>query len=258
MNSIARTTMNRALSRSLFSQAKLAKPPSLLGSARLGRLCLSMSAPPMATTFISRMDKHRFFSSSSDTLLDILSREHAEEQANQTTGMPEALKELTDKLSATWKIVDAGAVTKLHKTVGAFKVQISFHCQDETEPEVPVGNEEEDEEPGISVRFTVTATKAGKSLVLICVSEDSVAYIKNALMADSDVDAIHNTGVDTTGYQGPEFSELAEDLQDAFVGFLEEELGVTDDVAAFIAMQADYQEQCQYVKFLENAKNVVS
>jgi Mitochondrial glycoprotein len=93
---------------------------------------------------------------------------------------------------------------------------------------------------------------------LVCVSEDSVAYIKNALMADSDVDAIHNTGVDTTGYQGPEFSELAEDLQDAFVGFLEEELGVTDDVAAFIAMQADYQEQCQYVKFLEDAKNIVS
>jgi hypothetical protein len=139
MNSIARTTMHRGLYRLLFSQAKLAKP-QLLGSARLGRL--SLSPPSMMATAFTRMDNHRFFSSSSDTLLDILSWEHAEEQANQTADMPEALKELKDKLSATWKIVDSGAGTKLHKTVGAFKVQISFQCQDETEPEVPVGNEE--------------------------------------------------------------------------------------------------------------------
>jgi complement component 1 Q subcomponent-binding protein, mitochondrial len=200
----------------------------------------------------------RFFSASSDTLLDMLSREHDEEVANKTTDMPESLVELKEKLAATWKIVDTGAVTKLHKTVGAFKVQVSFHCQDETEPEVPIGNDEEEEEPGISVRFTVTATKAGKSLVMVCVSEESVVYIKNAIMSTTDVDAIHATGIDENEYQGPEFTELAADLQDAFVGFLEEELGVNDDVAAYVAMQADYQEQCQYVKFLEDAKNIVA
>ena len=214
----------------------------------------------------------RLFSSSTDALVDILAREHAEEVENETTMMPDDLKVLKELLlKLEWKIVESNtALTKLYKTVGAMKVQVSFHCQDATErmgdeaPEqeeqVDQGGveEEEETEEAPSVRFTVTATKAGKSLVMICISEDAVARIQNANVTDTDVETIHNSGIDTNNYQGPEFTELAEDLQDAFHGFLEEEVGVNSDMAAFITMYFDYKEQCQYVKFLDDAKSIIS
>ena len=65
------------------------------------------------------------------------------------------------------------------------------------------------------------------------------------------------SGIAETLYQGPDFTELAEDLQDAFHTYLEEEVGVNKDVAAFISMYTDYKEQCQYVQFLEDAQNIL-
>jgi hypothetical protein len=205
----------------------------------------------------------RSFSLSADTLSDILEREHAEELMNETTTLPEDLKELRDKVQANWKIVDsAPAVTKLYKTVGAFKVQISCHCQDATVMEeeefsLEEGEVVEEEDLPASFRFTVTATKAGKSLVMICVSEMS-DRIQSIAVTDTDVETIHSIGIDKSGYQGPEFTELSEDVQSAFHRFLEEGIGVDNDVAAFIGMNSDYKEQCQYVKFLEDAKSILS
>ena len=51
---------------------------------------------------------------------------------------------------------------------------------------------------------------------------------------------------------------LAEDLQDALVEYLDEECGVNSDMAAFIAMFADYREEVQYVDFLKQAQSIVS
>ena len=39
--------------------------------------------------------------------------------------------------------------------------------------------------------------------------------------------------------QGPEFTELADDLQEAFQTYVEKECGIDGDVAAFIAVPAD-------------------
>jgi hypothetical protein len=53
--------------------------------------------------------------------------------------------------------------------------------------------------------------------------------------------------VEKGDYQGPDFLESAEHLQEAFEVYFEEECGITSDVATFVAMYMDYKEQQQYV-----------
>jgi complement component 1 Q subcomponent-binding protein len=58
--------------------------------------------------------------------------------------------------------------------------------------------------------------------------------------------------------QGPEFTELAEDLQEAFGVYVEKECGVDVDVQSFITMYADYREQEEYVSWMQTAKSVMA
>lgn len=209
-----------------------------------------------------------------DALVDMLNREHTEEIENNSTESPEALKDLHHMLTEEkgWKIVtdDDSAMTKLYKTVDAVKVQLCFHCQDATErmaeheedmgdPDNADDAQAEDEEPA-SVRCTISATKGGKTLFIVCIAQDSTIRIQSTAMAGAvtDIDALHASGVNPNLYQGPEFTELAEDLQDAFHAYVEDYLGVNTDVAAYVAMQFDYKEQCQYVKFLNETKNLLA
>jgi len=214
--------------------------------------------------------------------MDILAREHAEEKENDSTTLPEELKELRDDLTnkGGWKVVDAPdtAITRMIKTHAktGLKVQISFHCQDTVEsmegeeemvePEEPATDEEaadEEVEPSVPLRFTVLASKAGQTLVFTCLTEQGVAQIQSVALATTDDEtSILNSGaVAADHYQGPEFVELAQDLQYAYQNFLEQEedgVGITEDVAAFIAMYADYKEQTQYVQFLEKCQKILS
>lgn len=201
-----------------------------------------------------------------DELIDLLNREHAEEIENNSIAMPDSLKDLHSQLTQNqgWKIVsdDNSAMTKLYKTVDTAKVQVSFHCQDAAEPmdEEDEQPNEEQEERAASVRFTISVTKSGKTLVLVCIVDDGMIRIQNTAMAGSvqDIDSLHSTGINPNLYQGPEFTELAEDLQVAFHAYIEDYLGIDSDVAAYISMQFDFQEQCQYVKFLEETKSLIA
>jgi complement component 1 Q subcomponent-binding protein len=209
------------------------------------------------------MPSIRYFSDSAgqkQELSDILAREHAEEIENNSAVLPTELEELKDKLAKDWKIVDDGAMTKMFRTLGALKVQVSFHCQDAVEVEEEFLEEdgtivEAEDEAANPIRFTVTATKAGKSLVLTCISEDATARIQSVAVTTEDaISIMTNSGVESNKYQGPDFEELAEDLQDAFHGYLNEDVGLNEDVASFIAMYADYKEQTHYVEFLKDAQ----
>lgn len=221
----------------------------------------------------------REFSSQTE-LLDILAREHDEEVSTGNVEMPQELADLKSSLEASWyvsspfwlsigmlfiicpcvvsntlcfvgfrRMVDEGASTKLF--LKDKKVQISFHCQDTVEEVVYDENEEyQDEEPILPLRFTVTVSKAGKKLVLECMSELGQAKVVGVSTASSD-------SAEENMYQGPDFFELAEDLQESFAIYLDEECAVTSDVATFVAMYADYKEQMQYVQFLKDAKSII-
>lgn len=213
---------------------------------------LRSNAPCLATN-------QRFFSSQS--LVDILAREAKEEKDSGNLSMPDDLAALKADLEKNWKIVEDGATTNLF--LKDKKVQISFHCQDTVEENFfeEENAEEEGEEPMNSVQFCVTVSKAGKTLVLNCVSEYGEARIESVLTSSTAPEAVHaNQGnlPERSQYQGPEFTELAEDLQEAFTAYLEKECGVNSDVASFIAMFSDYREQLQYAQFLKDAQSIIS
>ena len=57
--------------------------------------------------------------------------------------------------------------------------------------------------------------------------------------------------------QGPEFTELAEDLQESFQKYVVEECGVDESVAAYISMYSDYREQEEYVSWMKTAIDIL-
>ena len=208
--------------------------------------------------------------SAKDALVDILEREHEEEKMNNSTDMPPVLVELKDKIAKDWKIVEDDNMATIrmvrNDSTLNLKVQIGFHCQDTVENEgeeeaaQEEGEEEDYEELSMPIRFTVTASKAGETLVFSCLSAEAMAQIQSVAVTSSDDDTqlLQTGAVPAADYQGPEFFELAEDLQGTFQEFLEKDLGINDDVASFVAMYTDFKEQQQYVKFLERAKRVLS
>jgi len=42
-----------------------------------------------------------------------------------------------------------------------------------------------------------------------------------------------------------------------FTAFLEDEVGINEDVATFISMTADFREQQEYVKFLDDSMSIL-
>jgi len=202
----------------------------------------------------------RYFSSAADTLKEILQRELDEEISEGRLDLPAEIAELKATIEKDWKIVDDGAATRLIRSVGASKVVVSFHCQDtvdELEEEYNEEDNEDDEEPAAPFRFQILVTKAGSTLVVGCLSTFGVTTVESASVSTEDVETIQANGINRNLYQGPEFPELAEDLQDAFHEYIYTDLGINDDVSAFVSMYADYKEQSEYIGFLKSAQKVL-
>mmetsp|Transcript_13849 Transcript_13849/g.15388 ORF Transcript_13849/g.15388 Transcript_13849/m.15388 type:complete len:177 (-) Transcript_13849:46-576(-) len=175
--------------------------------------------------------------------------------------LPDDLQELKETISKDWTIVndnESGTV-KLFRKDGPQKVAIAFHCQDTLNEEDFIDPDEEDEEEtSPEVRFTLTVSKAGKTMVLSCVSLDANALIESVVITPDDGELVNDLGkVNDKLYQGPQFDELAENLQDAFTAFVQEECGITSDVAAFISMFADFKEQQEYIRWLQQVQSIL-
>jgi hypothetical protein len=147
------------------------------------------------------------------------------------------------------------------------KVQVSFHCQDTIEDDVfdDLNDEEgvdgdDEEEQSSPVRFTATVSKAGKTLTLACYTEHGFVKVDGVSTTHLAPQSVHETmgTLPKVEYQGPSYDELSEDLQEAFETYLEEECGVTEDVAAFVAMFSDFREETLYVSFLKEAQSIIS
>lgn len=155
------------------------------------------------------------------------------------------------------------------------KVTLTFHCQDTLVEEAGMldgmfdnsakepengseGSEEEDEEEEESpaIRFDATVSRAGTTLHMSCISEDATASIESATVFSGE-DADKNNVENEESFRGPDLEELPEKVQEAFDLFLTEECGVDEDVAAFIAMWADYREQAEYVGWLDGVRKVM-
>lgn len=225
---------------------------------------------------LMRMNTTHTFS----TLSDLIQREITEEAQNPLNTMPTDLSELKSNLSDHWTIVDGskassddGATVKMYKKENlsnGSKVTLTFHCQDSLSPEelgflesavheaseaVSSSDEVEEEEGEEStpVKFDVTVSRAGKVMHLNCTSEAAEVSIDGISISSSEA----LTEDDEDLYRGPMLEDLPEDVKSGLDHFLEEECGINEDVAAFIAMYADYREQMEYINWLKNVKSVV-
>uniref|UniRef100_A0A7S2EUT0 Mitochondrial glycoprotein domain-containing protein n=1 Tax=Ditylum brightwellii TaxID=49249 RepID=A0A7S2EUT0_9STRA len=220
----------------------------------------------------------RFFSSEADDddLPSILQRELEEELEGGTMSPPPELTELQTEIQSDWTIgvgEEGDATIKMYKkeaTANGSKVSLVFHCQDTIPSDEEGGgllntgvfetaSDENEEEESTAVRFTLMVSRAGKVMIMKCLSEDAEAIVEGLAVVGEEQMVMGKEGeVDEALYQGPEYTELAEDLQESITAYVQNECGVTSDVAAFIAMYADYKEQVEYVAWLKSVKSMVS
>lgn len=193
--------------------------------------------------------------------------------------MPEELEQLHGEISAHWTILQGltgigsdnnGATVRMFKkengSNGA-KIGIVFHCQDTEEDnafseDMFDESEEQGEEAATAVRFAVTVSKGGQTVVVQCRAAEGELDIESVAVREGDAESAlvalaGGEQLNSALYQGPEFSELAEELQEAFHTYIEKECGVDEDVTAFIAMYSDYREQEEYVSWMKTAKSVL-
>lgn len=219
----------------------------------------------------------------------ILQREIEEEEGAAVQykgGIPPELVELKTAIGKKWTILEgitdiegasgetgSGATVRMMKklpgTKGA-KIGIVFHCQDTEEDsnfdtddlfDDEKMKEEDEEEPPQAVRFGVVVSKGGKTVIIQCRSGYEVS-VDSVTVREGDMDKVlaglaGGEGLHAALYQGPEFTELAEDLQESFVKYVVSECGVDDDVVAFISMYCDHCEQEEYVSWMKTAVDIL-
>lgn len=251
----------------------------------------------------SSLQSSRQFSSSSSSsdaateLGSILQREIEEEDEAASEfpdgQLPPELASLDAEIRQKWTVVEgisgigsaAGAETGSGATMRMFrkeggskgaKIGVVFHCQD-TEEDVKFdekglfdppseedgAEEEEEEEPIQAVRFGVTVSKGGKTVVLQCRSDgEGHVNVESVVVRDGDAESVlaalaGGEGMHAALYQGPEFTELAEDLQESFRHYVTKECGVDENVAAYIIMYSDYREQEEYLSWMKTAIDIL-
>jgi hypothetical protein len=221
----------------------------------------------------------------------ILQREIEEEEGaseQHEGGVPPELVELKSTIAKKWTILEgitgiggasetgSGATVRMFKktpgTKGA-KIGIVFHCQDTeedsnfdendlfNEDKLNGHNDEDEEEPPQAIRFGVVISKGGRTVVIQCRSGYEMS-VDSVTVRDGDMEKVLaglavGEGLGSALYQGPEFTELAEDLQESFVNYVVTECGVDDDVTAFIHMYCDYCEQEEYVSWMKTAIDIL-
>jgi len=225
-------------------------------------------------------------SSTKDLAAILLRERNAEQIITRDSSISSTLSDLKSTVSKSWTIIDAtdnggGATTRMIRkeplSNGA-KVTLTFHCQDTLVEEEGTfagmldgvvggmdnnndnddNEEEEEEELSAPIRFDATVSRAGTTLHLSCMSEDALASIDRVTVFAGDDGDKHNDEMEEL-FRGPDLEDLPEDVCDALGSFLTEDwgCGVDEDVAAFIAMWADYREQAEYVEWLDGVRKIV-
>eukprot|EP00930_Biecheleria_cincta_P105209 TRINITY_DN977_c0_g5_i1.p1 TRINITY_DN977_c0_g5~~TRINITY_DN977_c0_g5_i1.p1 ORF type:complete len:244 (-),score=62.08 TRINITY_DN977_c0_g5_i1:196-870(-) len=220
-------------------------------AAQTLRLASSRLVPQCSKSFVSCRGSLplnvRTFSSAGGKVIKVLESElkHEEEQYEQPKEIKNFLK------SGTWKLVEAeGDVNMvLEREVGGKTVKIEFQLAS------PMMPEKEGEEDSAATEFSVTAeAKNGSGLTFFCstqAGEDHryvIGNVKSYATAE-EKDSM-------TSYNGPEFEDLDDKLQEALDEYLGE-LGMNSEICDFVDAMASDKEQREYVRWLGNTKKAI-
>jgi complement component 1 Q subcomponent-binding protein, mitochondrial len=151
-----------------------------------------------------------------------------------------------------------GLVTMKREYKGE-SIEITFDCQDETavdddddddeDEELETANEEDglDENPKeVGTNFEVKITKANGEKLLVSM----IASRNPSILGVRYLTAIQDA-TEPSGYGGPIFHQLNEDLQEAFYAYLQER-NVDDDLSFFILSYSRVKEQTEYRNWLNS------
>jgi len=158
--------------------------------------------------------------------------------------------------NSKFKFIDtAGDVNMaLEKALGEKTVRIEWQLTNPFDPNM----DEEGGEGGPDMEATdmmiTVQDKSGGGLVFYCATqsgEDHRFVIGNVKTFASDVEKDN-----VTSYNGPEFEDLDDKLQEAFDEYLAE-LGLNSEICDFIDAMAVDKEQREYVRWLKTAQKIV-
>jgi|EP01033_Poteriospumella_lacustris_P008615 complement component 1 Q subcomponent-binding protein len=138
----------------------------------------------------------------------------------------------------------------LTRTHNDEKIQVFFHVQDVEDEnmfdeEEDVEETEEENGGSIGVNFRVEITRGDKKMIIAALGGQELD-VRAVRFVPANVDR----NSEEIYYGGPEFSELEEDFQEAFLDFLEERK-IDGDLAFFVLSHSREKEQKEYVNWLE-------
>lgn len=190
------------------------------------------------------------------------------EAAQANTGVPDFLRDFQS--TGIWKIEDAEGQDEvaLVRTFGNENIRILFSIADIDAPQDPAfddieGVEGEDTPvPMAPIRCSIVISKGSDqgALSIDALAQDgamvvdNISFYKDAKLA---TDLTSEADWKRRGlYIGPQFDHLDTNVQEEFERFLEER-GINGDLALFVPEYAEYKEQKEYVKWLQNVKTFI-
>jgi len=188
------------------------------------------------------------------SLSSVLARELKHDLDAGSAQMPPDLAELKNIVTENMELLDVPGEAEVRLISKGGGITVMFDVRDsqdrggmfdmEGEGE---GQEGEDEEEGTVMPFVVDMKSGSKLLRFRCLASETV-----------EIDAVEflaNGEETTSGYTGPAFDELDDELQGSFHDYLSEQ-GVDDTLASFIAMYADFKEQQEYSNWLQQVEKI--
>jgi len=174
---------------------------------------------------------------------------HEEEQYEQTKEIQSFLKTSGFKLIETEGDVNMA----LEKDLGGKVVRIEWQLTSPFDPEGDVegGEEGEMEKEATELSVSVDDKTTGAGILFYCATQTGedhryvIGNVKSYASAE-EKDSV-------SSYNGPEFEDVDEKLQESFDEYLAE-LGVSNEVCDFIDAMAVDKEQREYIRFLKTSK----
>jgi len=205
------------------------------------------TAAALSTSF--SVAERRFFSSKPASLLKCLAAEVNHEKASYEK--PPVVKKFLEQSGWTLEEKDGDVNMSLTRKAGDRKVTVDFQLTS------PVANEDDNEEMAQELTdFSITIeTPEGAGVTLYC-STTSGQEDHRYLIGNVRVFTSASEKENPAGYNGPEFEDLDEGMQEGIDEWLSS-LGVSEELCDFIDAAAIDKEQREYMRWLSVFQKVV-
>ncbi|KAI0038828.1 regulatory protein suaprga1 [Auriscalpium vulgare] len=249
------------------SKAFTARSALLNARTRLPLVAVRVTVPA-ARSFSSSV--RRFGEGTTDVAVSQkLAEELQYEKEAATDPEPEFLKEF--KTSGIWTIEDTEGndEVSIHRKFGNEDIRLIFSIADISSPEEELQNEEGDEQAAeeeinssypLRCSFSITKPSVPGALTVDAMCQEGAFVVDNiSFYSDGKIATELTAEADWKRrglYIGPQFDTLDVAVQDEFERFLQER-GINESLAFFVPEYAEWKEQKEYVRWLQNVKSFI-